>query len=739
MGTKVEPGLSCKRSYAAYKGHFKRALQSFESVLKIQPAPTLQSLEKSYARVQKQADSLLNASDKLISTIESSETAEEDDTQKELSDLTTEYEKLISDQCLIETRYLEFKKRYADTSQPPPTTAPSQAPVSTTYIPDSSRPSVRLTALEPPSWNGVRADFYTWQKKFIHIMDEAKVMDELTQLCYLQNSKTLPSEYQILITDCSNMNEVWGRLEERVPREVIKYEIIAQFRSLKPISYKKTPSTLRNFANEVSLFCRRMSDLGFEKQHYSCIILQDVYEKLDHDTTMRYRSKLELKRELSSPRTKESGDCDENLESLCSFIRSEATTLELTTGLSFPEKSVKRLLSTNEPSLSRSRSNTDPDPRTNTYKCILGCNNPHRLIDCGLYMNWPVSKRHEFIKTSSRCSVCLVSYHSSQNCNKKDLKCKYCSGNSHHWTLCENNPTNTTKSTNPFDKIDKSGKNSPIYSSAVSHYGVNPKDFAPIVVAEIKSGNGQWINANCFLDTGSNTSLIRSNFAKQAKLYSNGISDVQFEVAGGGVHHERAEQFEIQIRAKGTKEEYLILTTGIKKPCSTVQPISSDLIGNYDHLQEYKDKIHTNGGVIDLLIGNDYAPLITAEKCVSARFEPDKHPSIACTRIGCYIYGGLLNEPTESVNNVVSINHIDMREINNLETFFYGDVIGVKPTTLCTCSDVEIAESAFIKHVRATTTINDDGRICVKMPWKPGYPDDLPNNYKFAEEQMIRR
>ena len=42
------------------------------------------------------------------------------------------------------------------------------------------------------------------------------------------------------------MTEVWSRLEERVPREVIKYEIISHFRNLKSLPSKKTPTILLN-------------------------------------------------------------------------------------------------------------------------------------------------------------------------------------------------------------------------------------------------------------------------------------------------------------------------------------------------------------------------------------------------------------------------------------------------------------------------------------------------------------
>ena len=73
-----------------------------------------------------------------------------------------------------------------------------------------------------------------------------------------------------------------------------------------------------------------------------------------------------------------------------------------------------------------------------------------------------------------------------------------------------------------------------------------------------------------------------------------------------------------------------------------------------------------------------------------------------------------------------------------MKTFFYGDILG-KLTSLCVCSNNQILELAIIRHVQTTPRISEDGRVCVCMQWKPGYPDKLPNNYERADEQLIRR
>ena len=54
-----------------------------------------------------------------------------------------------------------------------------------------------------------------------------------------------------------------------MPKETIKHKIIAQFIRLKPLPSKRSPSILREFANEISLFCRHMAELDPASDNYS--------------------------------------------------------------------------------------------------------------------------------------------------------------------------------------------------------------------------------------------------------------------------------------------------------------------------------------------------------------------------------------------------------------------------------------------------------------------------------------
>ena len=757
---------TAKRSYAAYKGHLTIALKSFYSLMDVKPSPTSTVITKAYDRVQTRMNSVFTATENLITELQNVDSESDNmDSKKELDAVYTYCDETAAEQLKVETLYATFCAKNTVVVPGNMSATPSNSSSSS-----SSKPTVRLTALEPPSWNGNKADFYTWQKKFVHIMSEAKIVDELTQLCYLQNAKTLPVSFQSLITDCITMNEAWNRLEERIPRDTIKFEIISQFRKLKPLSSKKTPLILREFANEISLFSRRMADIGFSKETYSCIIMQDIYDRMDIQTTLRYRGKIELMREMGR-------NYSEDLDTLSDFLRSEATTLELTVGQTeiqnAPSSARKVFNAVQNPGspVEDNESNKSVDGRR---PCSLGCSISHKLIECEVYLGMPVDKRRDFIKSSSRCFVCLGLYHKATNCSRKKInwKCRNCSEAAHHWTLCtkaiEEPPRDLNPLTNPFNpkmeggntfqdtkskddvtkpKDDVMSVNNAIHSSEIEIVGnrslksnvVRPRDYSAVVRIEVKGDNGLWKTVTCFLDTGSNSSLVKSKLTKDLQLVGNGISQVAFGTAGGHIHYERAEEFELEIRAPGCEESYFVLATGVKKPCFDIRPISTDNLLRCEHVDQFRDKLYTEGGEVDLLLGLDYAPLIMPEKIIRSSVSPDDFPSIAVTRLGYYVYGELNKYPVDDTMTVKSVNHLNKFEEDEIKLFFYGDVLGVKPTSLCVCSNTQIAESAFIKHVTKTTRINADGRVEMMMPWKPGYPGCLPNNYHSAVGRMVRR
>jgi hypothetical protein len=59
--------------------------------------------------------------------------------------------------------------------------------------------------------------------------------------------------------------------------------------------------------------------------------------------------------------------------------------------------------------------------------------------------------------------------------------------------------------------------------------------------------------------------------------------------------------------------------------------------------------------------------------------------------------------------------------MNDIKKLPHQDLLGVKPTKLCTCSENVLRESKFVRSLATSTTLVD-GRIQVKIPWKEGGP-----------------
>ena len=73
--------------------------------------------------------------------------------------------------------------------------------------------------------------------------------------------------------------------------------------------------------------------------------------------------------------------------------------------------------------------------------------------------------------------------------------------------------------------------------------------------------------------------------------------------------------------------------------------------------------------------------------------------------------------------------------MEDIKKLLHQDLLGVKPTKLCTCSENVLRESKFMKSLAASTTLVE-GRIQVKMPWKEGGPPK-GSNYDIALKRMF--
>ena len=233
------------------------------------------------------------------------------------------------------------------------------------------------------------------------------------------------------------------------------------------------------------------------------------------------------------------------------------------------------------------------------------------------------------------------------------------------------------------------------------------------------------------LDSGSNTSLLSKSAA--GRLGLNGAATrLTMNLAGG---KKKSEPFEIiDVTVAPPSDEDITKTLQVytvTRPCSSAKTISKESVRQYSHLKNVSDKIHLSGGAIDLLIGTDFVEAFIDIHTVSG--EPGE-PIGKRNCFGWYVLGQFESSgSTLSEIQSIEVGTVSVEE--DIKKLLYQDLLGVKPTKLCTCTENVLRESKFVKSLAASTTLVD-GRIQVKMPWKEGGPPKR-SNYDIALKRML--
>ena len=102
--------------------------------------------------------------------------------------------------------------------------------------------------------------------------------------------------------------------------------------------------------------------------------------------------------------------------------------------------------------------------------------------------------------------------------------------------------------------------------------------------------------------------------------------------------------------------------------------------------------------------------------------------------LGWYVLGQFESNDS-TLSEIQSIEEGTISVEEDIKKLLHHDLLGVKPTKLCTCTENVLRESKFVKSLTASTTLVD-GRIQVKMPWKKGGPPKR-SNYDIALKRMF--
>ena len=194
------------------------------------------------------------------------------------------------------------------------------------------------------------------------------------------------------------------------------------------------------------------------------------------------------------------------------------------------------------------------------------------------------------------------------------------------------------------------------------------------------------------LDSGSNTSFISKNVAK--KLGIRGYkTHLTMNLAGSQKKSEESELIDLDVSS--TVEQNVqksMQAYAVNKPCSSAKTVSRTALESYPHLKPITNNLHLSGGTVDLLIGTDLADAFNDMHVISGK---SGEPIAKRNCFGWYVIGTFADKANQQSTRISSVDVGTVSVLEDMKKLLTQDLMGVRPTELCTCRDSELQEQVY--------------------------------------------
>ena len=276
--------------------------------------------------------------------------------------------------------------------------------------------------------------------------------------------------------------------------------------------------------------------------------------------------------------------------------------------------------------------------------------------------------------------------------------------------------------------------NSVLNVTTVNELKFNLK-YSPATYVELLGSDGVWRRAVALFDSGSDVTLIKKEVARELQLERQ-PRKFTFGTAGGGYCSADAALVSLWIRrCDKPSARFNISAIELERPAHKIPCLGDQIFKEYPYLESVQSYLPQESTEVDILIGYDYASLTTPVSYLQHTDSSEDYPQAAETLLGWYILGPAGNTTNHHHANVLRLR-IPKDDPVDTRSLYEADVCGVKPTRICACSDKEVKESYFLKHVKDTIRQTEEGRVEVSLPWKEGFPSSLNCNRDQAMSKL---
>ena len=341
----------------------------------------------------------------------------------------------------------------------------------------------------------------------------------------------------------------------------------------------------------------------------------------------------------------------------------------------------------------------------------------HRLTDCNAFKKMKIVDRVKFVKEHALCFVCCGTKHKSIACHfKKPCVVSGCRL-LHHILLHEDEPV-------PSKPETRSGTSEVVGASTGSTQIESNKIAFCVTQVEVFAADGSIVPATVFIDSGSDSTLIREGFARRLNLEGKKQT---LKVDGIGTKCSTYNSQKLNLRLLVGSD--MIDLTGSTMPKLT-RPVPvrdwESLKEKWSHLRDLPLK--PSGGEVDILIGLDHRHLSAV---LDSRIGSEGQPIAERNKLG-WVVSGVIGEQTDTVavashSVFTSFAPEEDALLKQVKVLCDSENFGTEYKTEENLSESE----KYAVNYFETNTVKLPVGYESKPIWKPGEPN-LHNNYYQA-------
>ncbi|XP_045030400.1 uncharacterized protein LOC123477414 [Daphnia magna] len=340
------------------------------------------------------------------------------------------------------------------------------------------------------------------------------------------------------------------------------------------------------------------------------------------------------------------------------------------------------------------------------------CKGVHRLEECQFFRDLPVSDRMTFVQRRGLCYGCFGIRHGAMHCTfKKTCGVERCRLNHHR--LLHRNQGHSDRTVRPHT-----------LRSTPRKIGFK------IIRLDTLDAEGERVPVNVMMDDGSDATLFREGLTHRLRLKGKRQTLLVEGATEGSARHEDSEFLALRL-VTASGEEFSIEGSTVRSITRPVPVIRWDeLKRRWSHLTDVPAQ-RDCGGRVDILLGLDYAPLITPSE---SRIGGADEPVASKTRLGWTLQGVIGLDGgwnAARIHRVCASTDITAQLVAQLKRFCDTEAFG----TEFRGDGMSTVNRKAVEKLE-TETVRLEKGYAAPVLWLDGTPPNISDSRRMAENRL---